>query len=234
MTSRPFYWNVAVKRFLNCWQGFSTSRSYVNGFQQTGNIHSCFQIKKKGDKSGISNYRGITFLSACSKVFEIIKWCTFYLLPAFYFKWSKWILSETVCHHQSDSVYFNMYASNGCRTSGRCYLFGLKSRLWQSWPSHTSGATVENWRDSQLCRVSGLPQGSNPGPLLFLRFINGVTLILPPGVRFYADDAKLYIVVTTAFSSKWFYPELRNSARITDSLSVPKNVRLSRSVGNKS
>lgn len=41
-----------------------------------------------------------------------------------------------------------------------------------------------------------------PALCCFLRFINGVTLILPPGVRFYADDAKLYIVVTTAFSSK--------------------------------
>ena len=45
----------------------------------------------------------------------------------------------------------------------------------------------------EIVSSSGVPQGSNIGPLLFILFINDVTLALPPdSISLFADDAKIF------------------------------------------
>ena len=55
--------------------------------------------------------------------------------------------------------------------------------------------------DRQLSRpcdvVSGVPQGSVLGPLLFLFYINFLTYNISFHTKIFADDPKLYILVET-------------------------------------
>ena len=183
--------------------------------------HLIKPIFKSGDKSLIKNYRPISLLCIVSKVLERIVYkkiidFVYNSISFFQFGFLKGrstlqqmlLLFNAILSSDSqvDVIYldfrkaFDSVAHNELLL--KLWNFGICDNLWHWMRAYLSCrqqyVSVGQSRSSVLPVLSGIPQGSILGPLLFLIFINDLPSALSSSlVLLFADDAKCFMSVSS-------------------------------------
>jgi len=173
---------------------------------------------KKGNKSDISNYRGIAKLSSIPKLFEKIITCQLQhhcrsiISPCQHgftrcrststnlLEFTSLITRGFLTHHQTDVIYTDFSKAfdsvNHRILIYKLSLLGFPPNLLEwilSYLSNRTQMVCFNNKISKIINVtSGVPQGSHLGPLLFGLMINELPYVIKSStVLMYADDVKL-------------------------------------------
>lgn len=78
--------------------------------------------------------------------------------------------------------------------------YGIRDKLYiwiQEFWNNMAQKVIVNGKCSSMAKViSGIPQGSVLGPILFLIFINDLPEVIKASIKLFVNDAKIYRIVT--------------------------------------
>ena len=176
-------------------------------------------VHKKGDKKLPENYRPVSLLPLCSKVLEKVVYDSLldHCRPALPFNQHGFLpkrscITNLACFlnsawesiaegKQLDAVYTD-YSSAFTSVNHKLLLHKMKhsfnvtdrAYMWiASYLSNRTQRVVLNGKQSEWAPVlSGVPEGSICGPLLFTCYTADIPLVIRGGCTMYADDIKLH------------------------------------------
>jgi len=199
--------------------------------------HCVVPIYKSGDKSLVSNYRPISLLCILSKVLERIVYNNLlvYLkqtLTVHQFGFlpgrsalqqlllvTETLLSAKLTQAEVDIIYmdfrkaFDSVSHN--RLLQKLQTIGVTGNLWNWLRSYLTNrfqsVRIGNY-SSDLCHVlSGVPQGSVLGPLLFIVFINDLPECILSSIPFlFADDTKCLQIINSSNDINHLQEDINN------------------------
>jgi hypothetical protein len=192
-------------------------------------------IFKKGDQTDVRNYRPISILSCFSKIFESLVYPVLYthldcIISDFQHGFRAGRSADTNLASfvssvslevdkgfQVDALYTD-FSSAFDKVNHKILLSKLKSSGlgpplidWFESYLHRRPQTVviKGYQSKVFYAISGVPQGSHLGPVLFLLFINDVTLYIQHSkISMFADDIKIYRTVNNMLDAKLLQVDL--------------------------
>ena len=104
---------------------------------------------------------------------------------------------------------------------------GIQSNTYswiQTWlTNRTQKVVVEGETSSSLKVLSGIPQGTVLGPLMFLLYINDISAGINSSIRLFADDCVLYRVIKSTEDHKHLQQDLNTLVEWTEQWQMTLN-----------
>lgn len=180
-------------------------------------------ILKSGSASMLDNYRPISILNNFAKVFEMALYGRIFPQVKRFISsrqhgffegrstvsnliYSTQYISSVLDNRGQVDVIYTDFSKAFDRIGhdiilGKLSRFGFSELLLSFFSSYLKGrqyfVQYNGWKSAPYLGTSGVPQGSNLGPLLFLLFINDVVDVIQCESLLYADDLKIFSSISS-------------------------------------
>lgn len=205
-------------------------------FPDVWKISRICPILKSGDPCIVINYRPISILCNFAKLFEMLLYDRIYLSVKCYLstnqhgfmngrstttnliQFGQYVSQALDNKQQVDVIYtdFSKAFDVICHAVllHKLKNFGFSDNLISLFSSYLSNrqqfVAYGGYVSNNFIASSGVPQGSNLGPLLFLMFVNDITKIISCEKLLFADDLKIFGTITRVQDCIYIQQQLNN------------------------